>query len=106
MRRSKLEIYVDILRALAQHGTLRLTYIMYKANVNCSVLKEKLRFLVHHNLVDEQTVYDKRSRKMVVYNITERGLTVLRCSRELNDALKILEEVVNSSTSKYVTRWP
>jgi len=37
-RRSKLEMYVDILKALARHGPLKLTHIMYKANVNCSVL--------------------------------------------------------------------
>ncbi len=39
MRRSKLEMYVDILKVLAQRGPLKLTHVMYKANVNCSVLK-------------------------------------------------------------------
>ena len=35
MRRSKLEMYVDILKVLAQRGPLKLTHVMYKANVNC-----------------------------------------------------------------------
>jgi len=44
MRRSKLEMYIDILKVLAHRGPLKLTHIMYKANVNCSVLKEYLDF--------------------------------------------------------------
>jgi len=40
MRRSKMEIYLDILKTLAQKGPLKLTHIMYKSNVNCCVLKE------------------------------------------------------------------
>jgi predicted transcriptional regulator len=39
VRRSKLEMYVDILSVLAHRGPLKLTHVMYKANVNCSVLK-------------------------------------------------------------------
>jgi predicted transcriptional regulator len=88
MRRSKLEMHVDILKVLARHGPLKLTHIMYKANVNCSVLKQYLEFLIQHNLVEEQTLHKKR----VVYAITERGLTVLRYFRELNNTLQIIEE--------------
>ena len=88
MRRSKLEVHVDILKALARHGPLKLTHIMYKANVNCSVLKQYLDFLIQHNLVEEQTFPKRR----VVYPITERGLTVLKYFRELNSALQITEE--------------
>jgi predicted transcriptional regulator len=51
MRRSKLEMYVDILKVLAHRGPLKLTHVMYKANVNCSVLKEYLDFLIKQNLV-------------------------------------------------------
>jgi len=35
MRRSKLEVHVDVLKVLARHGPLKLTHVMYKANVNC-----------------------------------------------------------------------
>jgi len=92
MRRSKLEMYVDILKVLARHGPLKLTHIMYKANVNCSVLKKYLDFLIQQNLVEEQTVYKKRNKTRVVYAITERGRTVLKYFRELNSALHITEE--------------
>jgi len=92
MRRSKLEMYIDILKVLARHGPLKLTHVMYKANVNCSVLKQYLDFLIQQNLVEEQTLHKKRNKTRVVYAITERGRTVLKYFRELNSALQITEE--------------
>ncbi len=88
MRRSKLEMYVDILRVLAQRGPLKLTHIMYKANVNCSVLSEYLEFLLKQELVEERHV--KKNR--IVYAVTQHGLTVLKSFRELSQALPIVEE--------------
>lgn len=82
MRRAKLEMYIDILKVLARHGPLKLTHIMYKANINCSVLKQYLALLIAQNLVEEKTVGKKR----VVYAITERGITVLKYFRELKSA--------------------
>jgi len=92
MRRSKLEIHVDVLKVLARHGPLKLTHVMYKANVNCSVLKQHLDFLIQHNLVEQQTLHKKRYKTKVVYAITERGLTVLKYFREINNTLQIIEE--------------
>ena len=92
MRRSKLEMHIDILKVLAHHGPLKLTHIMYKANVNCSVLKQYLDFLIQRNLIEEQTLHKKRNKTRVVYAITERGRTVLKYFRELNSALQITEE--------------
>ncbi len=91
MRRSKLEIHVDILKALAYHGPLRLTHIMYKANVNCSVLKKHLSFLIQHNLVKEKKIRKKKGT-YAVYTITKRGRTVLKYFRELRSTLPITEE--------------
>jgi len=88
MRRSKLEMYIDILKVLARHGPLKLTHIMYKANVNCSVLKEYLDFLITNALVEEKTMGKKR----IVYAISERGTTVLKYFRELKAVLPIIEE--------------
>jgi predicted transcriptional regulator len=81
-------MYVDILKVLARRGPLKLTHVMYKANVNCSVLKQYLDFLIQQNLVEEQTLGKKR----VVYAITDRGLTVLKYFRELKSVLPIIEE--------------
>ena len=83
---------IDILKALARHGPLKLTHIMYKANVNCNVLRQYLDFLTQQNLVEEQTLHKKRNKTKIVYAITERGRTVLKYFRELNNALHITEE--------------
>ena len=91
MRRSKLEMYIDILKVLAQRGPLKLTHVMYKANVNCSILKEYLEFLIKQGLVEERTVGKRR----LLYAVTQRGITVLKYFRELKQVLPIVEESGN-----------
>jgi predicted transcriptional regulator len=88
MRRSELEIHIDILKALARHGPLRLTHIMHKANVCYNFLRQYLNFLIEQNLVEEHTLGKKR----VVYAITERGFIVLKHFRQLYISLPIIEE--------------
>ena len=90
-RRSKLEIYIDILRVLARHGPLKLTHIMYKANVNYTVLKQFLNFLSQHNLIEE-TVVRKKKGQRIDYDITERGRIALKHFREMTKALQTGEE--------------
>lgn len=91
MRRSKLEIHIAILRALAYNGRLKPTHITYKANVNCSALKECLDFLMDRNLIKEQSINRKRQTRKV-YAITDLGLTALRNVNEINNALHVFEE--------------
>jgi len=88
MRRSKLEMYVDILEVLALRGPLKLTHVMYKSNVNCSILKEYLGFLIQHGLVEEKLLGKCR----VVYIISNKGLTVLKQFKELKQVLPLTEE--------------
>jgi predicted transcriptional regulator len=95
MRRSKLETYVAILSVLANKGPLKLTHIMYKANVNCSVLREQLDFLIKQNLVQERIIKKERT----VFAVTPRGITVLKYFREFTQALPIIEEA-RSQTSR------
>lgn len=51
MRRSKLQMYVQVLDALAFYGPMRLTRITYKANLNYSLLKPILEDLMKSELV-------------------------------------------------------
>ena len=88
MRRSKLEMCVDILKVLAHTGPLKLTHIMHKANVNGSILNEYLCFLIKQGLVEERTI--KRSH--VVFAVTERGITVLRYFREPTQEIYVMEK--------------
>ncbi|MGD8505522.1 MAG: winged helix-turn-helix domain-containing protein [Candidatus Bathyarchaeota archaeon] len=84
MRRSKLEMNVDILRVLARYGPLKLTQIACKANVNCSALKQYLGFLKQHNLVDNRIIYKKKGKPTILYIITKKGRTTLKYFSELN----------------------
>jgi len=92
MRRSKLEIHIAILRALAYHGKLKPTHITYKANINCSALKECIDFLLERNLIKEQSI-SKRHQTRKVYAITDLGLTALRNVKEINNALHVFDEL-------------
>jgi predicted transcriptional regulator len=83
---------VDILKVLAHWGPLKLTHVMYKANVNCSVLKEYLDFLTKQGLVEEKII----RREKLVYAITQRGIIVLKQLRELQELLPIVEETGKS----------
>ena len=88
MRRSKLEMHLDIIKTLAQRGPLKLTHIMYKANVNCSVLSEQLDFLIQHNIVHEK----KLKKERIVYELAEKGFSILKAFRELQTLMPVDEE--------------
>ena len=79
---------MGILGVLRHNRELKLTHIMYETNVNCCVLKKYLGFLMKQGLVEERTV----GRQRMVYSITQRGITVLKYFRELEQVLPILDE--------------
>ena len=92
MRRSKMEMYIDILKVMAKNGPLKLTHVMYKANLNCSVLKQNLDFLIKQNLIEEQITIKRRNKIKISYAITERGRTVIKYFNEVDVALQITGE--------------
>jgi predicted transcriptional regulator len=79
MRRSKLEMYVDILRFLAQRGPMKVTHIMYKVNICYIHLGKYLEFLEQQELVERRFL----SRERVVFAITPKGQTALNSFRQL-----------------------
>ena len=80
-------MYVDVLNVLALRGPLKITHIMYKANLNCDVLKECLTFLIKQGLIEER----KAGKRNVVYANTQRGTQVIKFFKELDKALPIKE---------------
>ena len=86
-RRSKIEICIEILSILSQRGLSRITHIMYNTNTNCSLLKEIMVFMIKQNLVEEKTVGKDR----VAYCITQRGISILKAFKELNQILPLVE---------------
>jgi predicted transcriptional regulator len=97
MRRSKIEICIEILSILSQRGLSRITHIMYNSNTNCSLLKEILLFMIKQELVEEKSVGKDR----VAYNITQRGISILNAFKELNQILPLIDETSNQ-ISAYV----
>jgi predicted transcriptional regulator len=88
MRRSKLEMYIDILNVLTHTGPLKLTHIMHKANINGNLLRGYLNFLIKQGMVEERTVKKRRA----VFAVTQRGITILKHFRELTSMTPIAEE--------------
>jgi predicted transcriptional regulator len=86
-RRSKLEMYVDILKVLADNGLLKQTNIMSQANLNSNILRDRMSFLIKYQLIEEQTIKKRRT----VFAITQKGINVLRYFRELEQISPIME---------------
>jgi len=77
-RRSKLEIYLDVLRVI-KGGVRKPTRIMYGANLSWKPLQQVLKSLLDQGLIVEIDVSDggdKRTTKH--YEITQKGENVLR----------------------------
>ena len=75
IRRSKFEIYMDILAAI-RGGTVTPTRIMYRANLSWEPLKQIFETLTAQGLIVERSMADdKRTRK--VYALTDKGENML-----------------------------
>lgn len=83
MRRSRMEAHLEILKILAQKRAIKLTELMYETNTSCGVLKEHLKFLIRKQCIIEQT----HKNKNIVYDISEKGLMVLKHFKELETIL-------------------
>jgi predicted transcriptional regulator len=88
MERSRLEMYVDILKVLSNEGPLKMTHLMYKANVDCGVLHEYLDFLIKQGFAEERIISEDR----VFFLVTERGVAVLKFFNVFTDARTIDEQ--------------
>jgi predicted transcriptional regulator len=70
MRRSKLELYEDILSALAMKP-LSLDGIAFECKMDCVVLNQRMDFLFKNDLAEERTRNKKR-----YYALTRRGIAI------------------------------
>jgi predicted transcriptional regulator len=87
MRRSKLEVNLEILKILSQRGPMKLTQIMFKANVNWDVLKKNVELLVTQGLIEARFVKGEK----LVYAITRQGSTLSNGWKELKLLLPTFE---------------
>jgi len=56
-------MHVEILKVLARNGPSKLTHVMHKVNVNCSVPRQHLDLLIQHNLVEQKTLHKKGTKQ-------------------------------------------
>jgi len=87
-RRSKLELYLDVLSVI-KSGTIKPTRIMYGANLSWKLLQGILNSLVTQDLIEETDLSasrDKRTNR--VYNVTKKGDIVIRY---FDQAKKLIE---------------
>ena len=91
-RRSKIEMLFEILQACNKAAKpIRLTHIMYKSNVNCSILKGFLDFLIERKYIE---VTHRKHPNSIFYSNTASGLALLRDYNRIIKALKKPAEVV------------
>jgi len=91
-RRSKLEIYLDVLWII-KDGTRKPTRIMYGANLSWKPLQRILNSMVSQDLIREVDVRggrDKRTSRC--FEITQKGENVIKYFNRAKDLLE-LEEV-------------
>ena len=113
MRRSKLELYEDILTALADKR-LTVDTVAYACNMDCIALRQRLDFLLKSGLVEERN-YKKKTR----YALTRRGLAIYKTLtltrrleklqttvKDVDEALKLIPALseYNEETSKRTRR--
>ena len=90
MRRSKLELYEEILGTLAMRH-LPLDGIAFECKLDCTILSQRLDFLMKNDLVEERTRNKKR-----FYALTRRGTTVYR-TLSIAKRLEKLQTTVKSA---------
>ena len=95
MKRSSLEMDIAVLQALSSSKLLKLTHIMYKANVNAKVLKAKLIVLEAKGLIKSHKLHKEHlshpGKDRMFYAVTSQGLGVLQSYRSVYNVLGCVE---------------
>ncbi|MBS7633050.1 hypothetical protein KEJ15_05455 [Candidatus Bathyarchaeota archaeon] len=95
MHKSKLETYEDILQALVSKP-LTIDKIAFETAMDCSILRNRLEFLLKNELIEERNVRNKQ-----LYAITERGTMVLKTLNfqkyldKVVDKLSVIDEAMH-----------
>jgi predicted transcriptional regulator len=86
-RRTKYEIYADLLDIVARRGTCGVTRASYGANLPVDRAKKSLVFLASRGFVKEEDMGDLK-----VYRVTKRGLEYLETFKQMRKLFAALEE--------------
>ncbi len=86
-RRTKYDIYVDVIEVIAKKGVCSLTRVSYAANMPVDRAKKILAFLVSHGFVREVTVGERKK-----YRSTKWGLEYLETFKRMQKFFAALKE--------------
>jgi predicted transcriptional regulator len=90
-RRSKLEIYLDVLNVIKE-GTTKPTRIMYGANLSWKLLQGTLGSMVGQGLIEETDVSESRDKRTNrVYSVTKKGTNVIRYFNHAKELIEVDE---------------
>jgi len=90
-RRSRLDIYLDVLRAVKK-GTKKPTRIMYTVNMSWAPCQKVLRSMVSAGFISKiESKGDKRTTRH--YEITQSGLNVLIYLDKGTELLRLIESM-------------
>jgi len=89
-KRSKLEIYLDILRTIRK-GVNKPTRIMYRTNLSWIPLQKIIESMISQDLIRKIEI-NKRKK----FTITEKGKNVLRYFEEMMGLIKIEYETAET----------
>jgi predicted transcriptional regulator len=86
-RRTKYDIYADIIEIVARKGLCSLTRVSYGANMPVDRTKKELNFLVAHGFINEITLEDSKK-----YRVTKWGLEYLETFKRMRKFFAALEQ--------------
>lgn len=86
-RRTKYDIYANVIEIIVKKGLCSLTRISYGANMPVDRTKKILNFLVSHGFVREVTVNDSKK-----YRATKWGVEYLETFKRIRKFFAALEE--------------
>jgi len=95
MRRNKVELLIDILR-ITSTQRLKITHIMYKANIGNTTLKKDVKQLCDANLIEifskpkplQKSMINRSKSGKAFYGATEKGRKVVESYDVLLSLLK------------------
>ena len=82
-KRSRLEIYIDILKIISK-GSCKPTRIMYGSNLSWKPLKKALESMIEQGLITEE-----KNGIRSTYYVTDKGKVILNYFKEASRLLKI-----------------
>jgi predicted transcriptional regulator len=86
-RRTRYDIYADIIEIIVRKGICSLTRISYGANMPVDRAKKEVTFLVSHGFINEIVVDDSKK-----YRATKWGLEFLETFKRMQKFFAALEQ--------------